>query len=78
MAAVVGELRPYPGIAVGLKLHLDRQCVALGFRRLHTGAVHLVGKAKQVLDMMADLMRDHVSLGEVSGGAEFIFQLLIE
>jgi hypothetical protein len=37
-----------------------------------------LGDPEQVLDVMADLVRDDVGLGEVAGRAELVAQVAIE
>ena len=65
--ALVGMMRPHPGIAVGLQFdpHLDAVC-----RRLAAGGAlrrrRLRQNAEQVLHVVADLMRDHIGLGELA------------
>ena len=67
---LVVEVRPHAGQAVGLQLHAHLQLRwpsrSSPARLLQLG-LHLVGDAEQLLHVMADLVRDHVGLGEVAG-----------
>jgi hypothetical protein len=64
----VGAMAPDAGEAVGLQFEPHRQRIGGGpvaaalLRR-----VHLVGNAEQVLHVMTDFVRDHVSLGKLAG-----------
>ena len=60
---------PHAGVAVGLELDPHGLLV-----RLAAAA----GDAEQVLHVVADLVGDHVGLGEVAGGAEAVAQLVEE
>ena len=74
----LGMMRPDAREEIGLKLQADRQLVG---PRLVGPALHgvdLVTDAQQVLDVMTDLVGDHVSLGEIARGPEFLLQLLKE
>src|SRR5436190_1270856 len=62
-ALLRGEMRPHAGEAVGLQFDAHRHLV--GFRLAH-GLPHLIElgqDAGEVLDMVADLVRDHIGLG---------------
>src|SRR5688572_15333799 len=70
----LGRVTPDAGEAVGLELEPDGEAAgafALAARR----AMHLVARAELVLQVVTDLVRDHVRLGEVAGGAEATFEL---
>ena len=61
--------RPDARVAVGLQLGADRELVGtVGV--VAAEAVDLGVGAAQVLDVVADLVRDHVGPGEVAGGVE--------
>src|SRR5262249_48841652 len=63
----------------GLELETDGQSVGLALRaRVFLGARDPVGDAQEVLDVVADLVRDHVGLGEVAGRAEAAGHLVEE
>src|SRR5690606_2502265 len=75
---LLGVVGPDAGEAVGLELEADRQLVVVALAQLAPRLVHLLHRAEQVLDMVADLVRDHVGLGEVAAGAEALAQHLVE
>ena len=60
------RVRPHAGVAVGLQLEPDGERVRLR-RVLALEAADLVAGAAQVLDVVADLVRDHVRPREVPG-----------
>ncbi len=76
-APLAGGMRPDPGQAVGLQLEPDRERVGPRRAALLLGA-HLVGQAQEMLDVVADLVGQHVRLREVPGRAESAPQLVIE
>ena len=58
---------PDAGIAVGLQFLAHQQAVvAFHPRTALAGRLHLPGNAEQRLDVMTDLMGDHIGLGEVA------------
>jgi hypothetical protein len=61
-----------------LELEPHGQGVALGLRGAAAGPLDLVGDAQQVLDVVADLVRDHVRLREVAGRAQALAEQLVE
>jgi len=67
--AALGARRPDAGIAVGLEFESDGILVGL---RLAAGALlgllDLVGYAGQLLDVVAEFMRDDIGAGEVGAG----------
>jgi len=63
---------PDTGVAVGLQLKCNRQPIAL------TSTLHLVHCAHDVLNVMTDLMCDHVGLGKITIRSKFLFQLTEE
>lgn len=69
---------PYTGEAIGLKLNTNRHLVGLRFAHLLTHLVELGQNAKQVLDMVPDLMRKDIGLCEIAGSAKTVCQFLIE
>ena len=76
--AVSGARRPDAGVAIGLKLHADLQRIAFGLRGALLRAADLIRNAADRLDMMADLVRDHIGLCRVACGAEFLFEFAEE
>ncbi len=68
---------PDTGKAVGLELLTDRELV-LQARVLGLDAANLVAVAGDRLDVMTDLVGDHIRLGEVTGRTEAIGQLVVE
>ena len=70
--------RPHAGIAIGLKFDLDLDRIAFGLARAGLQLVRLVERALQVLDVMADLVRDDIGLREVARRAEALRQLVEE
>src|SRR5207237_4736030 len=68
--ALLREESPYAGIAVRLQLEAHRHVVAAS--RVHPLRlrVELPHRAKQVLHVMADFVRDYIGLSEIAGAAE--------
>ncbi len=69
---------PHAGEAVGLQLLQHRQPVALDLAGALTGRLHPLRQAEQRLQVVADLVRDDVGLGEVAGGAELLVEFAEE
>ena len=61
---------PHPGEAVGHQLDLDGQPVRLRLADLLLALLDLAEDAELVLDVVADLVGEHVGVGEVAAGAE--------
>src|SRR5439155_317151 len=78
VARLVGMKGPDAGEAVGLQFQSYRQRIALYLRGVLASLVNLVHDAEQVLHVMADFVRDHISLGEVAGSVESVFHQLIK
>ena len=76
--SLLGMIAPHAGIAIGLKLHTNRQGIAFGFRRLSLETVHFFRDAEQVLHMVADLVRNHIGLGKVPGGSKAMLHFIEE
>jgi hypothetical protein len=72
-----GVVSPHAGIAVGLELHAHRDAVLLGLRAPR-GRLHLLERPRQLLHVMADLVRDYVGLGKVPRRAEPSLQIAEE
>ncbi len=71
-------MAPDAGEAVRLELEAHGQLVALRFRSALLDAADLALDAHQVLDVVADLMRDDVRAGEVAGRSEALRELVEE
>ena len=63
---------PDPREKIGLELEADRQLVGPRLVGPALQCVDLVADPQQVLDVMPDLVRDHVGLGEIARGFEFL------
>src|SRR5262245_4939394 len=71
--------RPYARIAVRLQLQCHR--IAIGLRTassLFLSTANPVAGTEQLLNVMAHLMRDHISLGEIPRRAEAVRELVEE
>ena len=77
-ARPVGVKRPDAREAVGLKLGRDGDPVGLHRRQARSAVADHVRDPEQVLDVVADLVRDDVGLREVSRRAEAVRQLAEE
>ena len=75
LRGALGVVRPHAGEAVGLQLEAHGERVGGRLVGPLLRGVHLVGEAEQVLHVVADLVGDHVGLGEVAAGAEPVAQL---
>src|SRR5574337_1699391 len=78
VARLVRMVRPHTGQAVGLQLEPHRQRVGLRLGGAAAHRVHLLGHAEQTLHVVADLVRDDVSLREVARRAELLAQRVEE
>src|SRR5258706_13294658 len=70
-------MTPHAREAIGLQLELDRQLVR-GAAIAALLAAHALLDPGEPLDVVADLVREHVRLGEVAGRAEPRPQLAVE
>ncbi|KVK58262.1 hypothetical protein L906_08765 [Agrobacterium sp. TS45] len=75
---LLGELAPDAGITIRLKLDTHRHLVGIHLAHRLAAAVELRQNAGQVLDVVAHLMRNHISLREIAGRAETLVQFLEE
>ena len=75
--ALGGGLRPDPREAIGLKLQPHGQFV-LSRWVLPLDLTDLALHAQKVLDMMADLMRQHVGLREIARRSEAAAEFIIK
>src|SRR6266576_7361565 len=66
LQALLRAVRPYPGEAVGLQLHLDLEMVRLRLPHAALQLLRLGQDAEQVLHMMTELVGDYVGLGELA------------
>ena len=65
-----GMVRPDAGEAIGHQFDADGELVALDLADLLLALLHLRQDAEQVLDVVPDLVRDHIGIGEVAAGPE--------
>ena len=77
-ALLIGLVAPDAGEAIGLKLEAHGERVRLRLARVPPGQVDFGQDAEEVLHVVADLVRDHVGLGEVAGRAELALELVVE
>src|SRR5690554_6547282 len=75
-AATVRRRRPHARVAVGLQLERHRELVRLPRSCLLT-LPHLVERAREVLEVVPDLVGDHVRLRQVAGGAVMEAQVVV-
>ena len=76
--ARLGIMSPYAGQTVGLKLEPNRQTVSVCFVDPSPNLVDLRQDPQEVLHVMAYFMRDHISLGKITGRVELGPKLPIE
>jgi hypothetical protein len=69
-APLVRMVRPDSGQEIGLKFKPHRKRVGLGFPYPSLRRVHPVHLAQEVLNVMADFVRQDICLGKVSWSAE--------
>ena len=74
---LIGGVRPHAGVAVRLELQPDRELVRLGWIRL-LELPHARVRAQQVLDVVPELVGEHVRLREIARRAEPLLQLVEE
>ena len=70
----VGIMRPDAGEEIRLKLEPDGELVVFRFTDAAALRLHLAADPEQILHMMADLVRDDVSLGEIARSAKAFVQ----
>ena len=78
LALLVGVVGPHAGEAVGLKLQAHGEAVCGGLVDLTLLAGDLLVDAEHGLNVVSDLMGEHIGLGEVARGPEAIGQLPVE
>src|SRR5208337_2061011 len=78
MLFLLGMMGPDAGVIVGLELEHHGELLGIGLANpaLHLG--NLFAGSEQVLNVVADLVGDHVGLGELSRRMEPFLQLFIE
>ena len=70
---------PYPGIAISLQLQPHLQLIFLCIpQHLLFRPLHLLEGTFQVLDVMADLVRQHIGLGEIARRTMLVLHILEE
>src|SRR6267143_644328 len=69
--------RPDSCETVGLQFHTHRKGVARA-RILSLQTANLSFNSEQVLDVMSELMGQHIGLGKFAGGTETLFQLVVK
>ena len=72
--AIVGG--PDSGVAICLQLHCDLKAVALYATSGLLRCLHFFRNARQLLDMMANFVRDHIGLGKIARCPEALRQFL--
>src|SRR4029453_5717574 len=70
LVALLREIRPRAGVAVGLQLETHRQRVVAALVDPLPSRVDLLHHAGEVLHMMADFVRDHEPLRKTAGSPE--------
>src|SRR5580700_8146995 len=75
---VVRVVGPHAGQAIGLQFDPDGQRVGLGLAHPLLQVVDLVENAENVLNVMADLVRHDIRIGEVASAAVFGFHVTKE
>ena len=77
-AGLLRVMRPHARIAVGLQLEPHRQLVGLALADALLRGLHLLHRAQQVLDVVADLVGDDVGIGELARRLELLRQHPVE
>jgi len=72
---MAGVVRPNTGVEIGLKFEAHRKLVEVTLTEAGPLGIDHVGRAEELLHVVADFMGDDVSLGEVTGGTELVCQL---
>ena len=75
---VFGLTGPYPCEEIGLELETHRQIVSLSLACSGLSGVNPVGNPQQPLDVMPNLVSDHISLGEITWRAQALFHIAIK
>ena len=78
LVLVLGVMAPDAGIAIRLQFHSHRQRIRIAAAALLLGLRDLTIHAKQVLDVVPDLVCDHIGLGEVARRTETLIQFAEE
>src|SRR4029079_5264330 len=69
---------PHAGEAVGLQFDADLERIGLALVHALPDRLNLIHDAEKLLHVMADLVRDHIGLGEIARRMETVLQLLVE
>src|SRR5574343_1132685 len=77
-AGILGVVGPHTGETVGLQFQTHGQAVVFGLADAAAHLVHLGADAQQVLHVVAQLVGDHVGLGEVARRAEAALEGFVE
>src|SRR3954454_17294554 len=75
---LLGVMGPNTGEKISLQLESHRQAVSLVATCALAGSGHLVGNAKQLLHMVADLVCDYVCLSKIARRSKARLQLAVE
>lgn len=67
--------RPYTGIAICLQLHPNLERVTFGLTGTSLRTTNPIGDTGEVLDMMADFMRDNIGISEIAAAAHLLHLL---
>ena len=78
LPGALGVVRPDPGEAIRLQLHLHLERVRFGAAALALRLLDSPGDPEEVLHVVADLVRDDVRLGEVAGRTDLVAQVTVE
>ncbi len=69
---------PDAGVTIGLEFELYRRAIALDFAPALLDLRDLIRRAEQILDMMAEFVRDHIILREITLRAEAVGEFVEE
>src|SRR4051812_14947283 len=73
-----GVVAPDPGIAIGLKLHANRDAVVFSLRGASLRVFQPLEAAGELLHVVADFVRDHVRLREIARRMEAVLEIAVE
>jgi hypothetical protein len=59
-------MRPYAGKEISLKLKANRKLISISFAHSSLRGIRLVHRSQEILDVVANLVRDNVRLREVA------------
>jgi hypothetical protein len=75
--SLLGRVSPDSGEAVGLQFEADRKLIALVWIFSHR-SLHLTFNPEHLLDVMPDLVRQHIGLREVSGRSKTPLEFVVK